>query len=334
MATLRDISKYSGISISTISRVLNGNTNVSEETRKKVLNAIKEFGYTRTDMLKNSSKKTIGVLIPNVRGQHYNLIADGIEKHLLEQNYEMFLTTTNSLLKKEIAILDELLLRKVDGIIICTSKEDDNYIEKLINSAIPVVVVDRKDSEIQIDSVSIDNYNSGIRSVEYLYSMGHRKILFITGDPGIYSFSERRKAFIDYSYKKKDLDIYFETGGYSAEHGYKATKKYLENRKLDVTAIFYTNDWQAMGGIKCLHDHGIKIPKEISVMGFDDDFYSSYIFPALTTMAQPRTEIGINAASLLIERIEHRCKSKVKRKILLPTELMERESVLNISSGK
>ncbi|MDN5341145.1 MAG: hypothetical protein PWP28_20 [Oceanotoga sp.] len=332
MTTLRDISKYSGISITTISRVLNGKKNVSEETRKKVLKILKEFGYTRTDMLKKSSKKTIGVLIPNIRGQHYNIIVDGIEKQLLEQNYEMFLTTTNSLLKKEVAVLDELLLRKVDGIIICTSKEDENYIEKLINSAIPVVVVDRKDSEIQIDSVSIDNYNSGLKAVEYLYKKGHKKILFITGDKTIYSFSERKKAFIDYAYKKKDLDIYFEKGGYKAEHGYNATKKYLEDERDRVTAIFYTNDWQAMGGIKCLHEKGIKIPEEISVMGFDDDFYSAYTYPALTTIAQPRTEIGVNAANLLIERIENRCKSAVKRKILLPTILKERESVIKIKS--
>ncbi|MDO7975998.1 LacI family DNA-binding transcriptional regulator [Oceanotoga teriensis] len=330
MATIRDISKYSGISIATISRVLNAKGNVSEETRKKVLKAIKDLGYTRTDMIKKTAKKVIGIIAPGV-GIHYSLIIEGIEEELKNTDYQMFIATTAQAIKKEQAIIDEFMTRKIDGFIICTSKKDDEYIEKLIQSAIPVVVVDRQESEINTDSVSIDNYTAGQKAVEYLYEKGHRKILFIDGY--IYSHQPRKKAFIDFAKKKKDITLYIEQGGVTPKEGYKATKNFMKQKK-DITAIFYVNDWQAMGGIKALTEEKINIPEDISVMGFDNDNYGNYLNPSLTTIHQPRKEIGMNAANLLIERIEHTCKSKVKRKILLPTKIIERESVKDISEGK
>ncbi|PNR95932.1 LacI family DNA-binding transcriptional regulator [Petrotoga sp. 9PWA.NaAc.5.4] len=330
MPTIRDVAKMCGYSIATVSRVLNGCENVSEETRNKVLKAIKEINYRRGENIKGSSYRVVGVLVPDLKADYYGMIAEGIEESLIINSYEMFLSTYRHSLKKEKEALDEFFARKVDGIILCTTYNDDEFLEKFFEAGIPVVAVDREKSDLKIDIVSINNYSSSLETAKYLYKMGHRKVLYVEGMIEIYSARERKKAYIDFSSKKNDFEVFSLPGGFSVEEGYEAIKKYLERDGKNFTAISFPNDWTALGGIKALKQAAINCPEDVSVVGFDDATFSKYIHPSLTTVKQPTYEMGLNAAKLLIERIEGKIESKTKRRMILPTKLILRDSVKKI----
>ncbi|BBE31667.1 LacI family transcriptional regulator [Tepiditoga spiralis] len=331
MPTLREISRLTGLSISTMSRVLNGSINVSEKTRTKVLKALKKYNYTQSDTIKKGLKKAIGVLVPDLQGDHYSLIAEGIESILIKNNYEMLLTTMNQIISREAQAFKEMSTRRVDGIILCTSSDDDNLIKRYIDKILPIVTVDRGKSDIKIDTVGIDNYNSAKEAAKYLYKKGHRKILFIEGPEEIYSCILRKKAFEDFFIRKNNVEIHFKKSNFGIQNGYNSVKNFIKENGINFTAIFFIDDWTALGGLKVLKELNIKCPKEVSIMGFDDSEFSPYLDPALTTVKQPTKEIGIQAAQLLLERVEGKSTSKVKRKIFLPTEIIERDSVIDIS---
>jgi LacI family transcriptional regulator len=328
MATLREISKKIGISIATISRVINGAENVSEETRKKVLKALQEYHYQPPQVARKKLHYLVGIIVPNLLGNHYNMISESIELELSKHGYDSFVTSTHLLLNKEIEILEQFFSRRVDGIIICTTKNDDKHIEKLIRSAIPVVAVDRNDSDINVDTVGIDNYHSAYMAMKYLYNKGHRDIIFVSGEREYYSAKIREKAVLDFS-KKYNINLKVLEGNFEFEGGYNSIKKYLEKNGKDFSAIFFINDQVALGGARAIYEAGYSIPDDISIIGFDNDNYSKYLYPPLTTIHQPRKEMGENAAKLLVERIEGKG-SKVKRKIILPTKIIERNSVKEV----
>jgi LacI family transcriptional regulator len=329
MASLREISMKTGISTATLSRVLNGSENVSEEMKRKVFAALKKYNYKRSTMLNSKAKNIVGIIVPDLRGYHYSEVVSGIEEALLQNGYDFFLASSKQELTKEIKIISELYERKADGIVLCTSAKDDKLIKHLLDSTIPVVGVDRKDSEIKIDSVTIDNYSSAKMAADYLYDKGHRRFLLIEGESFVYSSVLRKKAFEDLEREKKDVFIHYEPGDWEAESGYKGVNNALK-KNVKFTAAFFVDDWMAYGGMKALLEKGIGIPEDISVMGFDDAPLSRYMTPGLTTIRQPRFEIGYSAGNLIVNRISGVEKSKVKRKILLKTELIERDSVKQV----
>ncbi len=327
MATLREISKKIGVSIATISRVLNGEANVSPETRKKVLKAIKEFNYKLDRIPKKKLHNVIGIIVPDIKGNHYNIIAEGIEEVLLTTRYDSFITTTHQLLNKEVELIEQFFSRRLDGIIICTSRNDEKHIERLINSSIPVVTVDRQDTDIKVDTVGIDNFESAYRGIKYLYKKGHRRVLFVEGER-VYSMRERKNAVLYFMEKYPDMKVDFIEGNLEFEGGYYSIKEYIKN-PLNITAIFFSNDQMAVGGMRALFEEGYNIPEDISILGFDDDVYAKFLNPPLTTIKQPRRELGEMAARLIIERIEGKG-SRVARRIILPTPIVERSSVRDI----
>jgi LacI family transcriptional regulator len=332
MPTLREISMKTGISIATFSRVLNGSEKVSEKMKKKVYAALKQYKYQRTAMISNRIKSVVGIIVPDLRGYHYPELTLGIEEALLESGYEFFLANTKQELNKEIDIISELYERKADGIVLCTSDSDDEQIKHLMDSTIPVVGVDRKDSEIKIDSVSIDNYNSTKIAANYLYKCGHRDVLFVEGKEVVYSARLRKKAFMDMVMEKRDFHVHYEPGDFEPESGYLGVQNALK-KGIKFTAAFFVDDWMAYGGMRALYEAGISVPQDVSVMGFDDAPLSKYTTPGLTTILQPRFELGYTAGQLIMNRISGKEKSKVKRKIMLNTELVIRETVKKINGA-
>jgi len=330
MATIREIAKASGFSIATVSRVLNGSENVTEETRKKILKVIKELDYRRSQSIKGSSFSGIGVLVPDLRADYYGMVAEGIEEVLLRNSFEMFLSTYRHSLKKEKDALEEFFARKVDGVIVCTTYQDEDCLEKFIEAGIPVVAVDRENSELKMDIVTIDNYDSSLKIAKYLYDMGHRKVLHVEGLMEVYSARERKQAFMDFAQKKEDFEVTFIPASFDVKDGYIAIKKYLDKYGKNFTAGFFANDWMALGGIKALKEAGFNYPEDVSIVGFDDSPLSKYLYPSLTTIRQPVYEMGLNAAKLLIEKLEGKNESKVKRRVILPTNLIIRDSVRKI----
>ncbi|ACM23529.1 MULTISPECIES: LacI family DNA-binding transcriptional regulator [Thermotoga] len=325
MASIRDVARLAGVSIATVSRVINGYNNVSEETRKKVIDAIRKLNYHPIYAVKNAVlKRTIGVLVPDFGGFHYNEILTGIEKEAIKRDFTLMISTTLHRTSVELERLEVFFAKRVDGIIVCSSKKDEEQLERLIKSAIPVVVVDREEPEIRLDNVGIDNYAAGRMCAKYLLSKGHKKVLLLKGRKDIYSFSDRERGFIDYS-TRHGIDVKITPCGYLPEHGYHAVERYLRKQGIDFTAIFAINDLSAVGALKALHDLGVAVPDEISIMGFDDDPISNYTIPALTTVRQPREEMGRVAFEILHERLLG--KKGVARRVILPVEIIERESV-------
>ncbi|TYB86491.1 MAG: LacI family transcriptional regulator [Kosmotoga sp.] len=332
MVTVRDIADKTGVSIATVSRVINGSKNVAEETRKKVLKAIKELEYKpRPRFGENGTLlKTLGVIVPNIRAYHYPQIITGIYEAAFQNEFDVMIALAKDKPIREREILDEYFNRKVDGILVCTLKCEEHYIDRFIESGIPVVAVDYPLEEVRIDSVNIDNVMGAYSALRYLYNKGHRKVYFIRGALNVYASRDREYGIKKFLRRHKDMEVTMShTAGFEAEHGYAAI---LENKsKLkNFSVVFCSNDYVAMGAIRGLNELKLAIPDEISVMGFDDAPFAPYTVPPLTTVFQPRTEMGTIATQLLIDRLNSGKKSVFKN-VVLPTRVLERKTVKKLS---
>lgn len=332
MITIRDVAQEAGVSIATVSRVLNNTAKVAPETRKRVLKVVKRMGFKLSPSPRNHSAfKTIGLIVPNLMGNHYGEIAMGIESYTYGQGYDLLVAATQNTEQKEIEILEDYFKRRVDGVLICTMQSDEQLLERLIESGIPIVAVDHRVGEIKADSVNIDNISASHAIAKYLFDHGHREILCVAGPQEVYSSQDREKGLLYFSHTHPDFNLKFaEIRGFEPEHGYKAVKHYLSIHGKDFTAVFSFNDHVCMGSMKALTDHGLKIPDDVSVMGFDDSIFAPYTIPALTTVSQPRLEMGRLSAQLLIERLTSE-RSRLFKNIILPTKIIERESVKALS---
>ncbi len=328
--TIRDVAKEAGVSTATVSRVINGSDKVSEDTRKKVVKAIKKLGYKPLKInnpAASSKLKMIGILVPDIFAYHYSDIVEGAAEYLYQRGYEPFIYMFHRRLESEILAIDYFFMSKVDGLIVCTSKEDDKYLKIVEETAIPIVTVDRENRDFRFDSVNIDNYKAGKLVAEYLQKMGHKRVIHITGNLDIYSVKMRMEGFVKKS-KKLGMDIEVIEGTFEVGHAYSLMRDRLKKKK-DFTAVFTSSDMLAIEVIKALKDEAINVPGEVSVMGFDDAYYSRFTIPPLTTVRQPRMEMGLTAAQLLLSRIESKGRV-VTRKMILPVEIVERESVIKI----
>jgi len=336
--TIKDVAKVANVSITTVSRVSNGSKGVSVKTRRRVLNAIKELGYSPSAMasgLKTSLSKSIGIAVPDTIGDFYGEVINGIESAATENEYNVVISLNHHIIKEELAAVNFFKAKKVDGAILVTTSGDDDYVRSLIDEGYNIVLLDRDPHGLKVDTVKIDNFRGGYIATEYLLNLGHSNILFIEGVSYIDSSKER---FNGYKRALKDNKIKFNpdfilNGDFLVNSGYLSVKKYLEEHGLNFTAIFAANDQMAIGAIKALNDKGISVPDEVSVVGFDDSYISPYVIPSLTTIKQRREEMGKIATELLLDRISYRdTKGKTPRQIIIPVELVERKSVVPISS--
>ncbi|WP_448376203.1 LacI family DNA-binding transcriptional regulator [Fervidobacterium sp.] len=332
MPNIFDVAREAGVSIATVSRVLNGGKNVSEETRKKVVRAIKHLGYKPMPSLRKASELlyTIGVLLPDLRGYHYSEIAMAIEDHASKNGFEVMVSVPKMTPEIEKHVLDQYFKRKIDGVILCELFGGINYIEPFIKSGVAIVTLDYYIEEIMCDSVNIDNVTGAISALKFLYQNGHRDILFLRGphySPAAFQREKGIKRFLD---RHKDVKVYFsENEGYDPEDGYKGVMTHLQKYGKNFSAVFSINDWSAIGAMSALRQAGLSIPEDVSLIGFDNAPYSEFLYPSLTTIHQPRWEMGQTAAQLLIERILG-TGPRIPRNVVLPTKLVERMSVKNI----
>ncbi len=333
---IREVAKAAGVSIATVSRVLNGSENVSEETRKKVLAVIKKLNY-KPLYTKTSQElfKTIGVIVYDIANYHHSELVGGIEEYTSRNGFELMLSLPRGDIDAEVHILDLYFQQKVDGVIISELYQLKEYLRKFKNAGIPVVAVDWRDEEIEFDTVNVDNFNGAVTAMNYLYKNNHRKIFYIRGNE-ISPASRDRLAGVRYfQYSYPDTEIFYSffyphEGNYTYEHGYNAVKGHLEKYGLNFTAIFALNDLAAIGAKDFLNQAGYSVPDDVSIIGFDNAPFCEYTTPKLTTISQPRRELGYTAAQLLIWRIFNKTKG-VPRNITLPVKLVERGSVKKIS---
>ncbi|TXC90988.1 LacI family transcriptional regulator [Metabacillus litoralis] len=314
MSTIKQVAQEAGVSVATVSRVLNSNGYVNEETRKKVLQTIEKLNYKPNAVARSLFKKqskTIALIVPNISNPFFPEVARAIEDVMSGKEYTLILCNSDDKEEKEQHYFEMMKQKYVDGVIIATSTVRPKYIEK---SGIPIVAVDRFINE-DIPYVSVNNTAGAIQAVRYLKSTGCKKIAHIRGPEYIHNSEERYQGYL----KEVQGEGWFHpelivNGNFESETTIKATEKLL-TKYPDIDSIFAGNDYMALSVIKAALRMGKRIPEDLSVIGFDGINLSKLTNPELTTIEQPIYDIGYKAAELLLDVIEGRPLTKIQHEL-------------------
>ncbi|MQY58020.1 MAG: LacI family DNA-binding transcriptional regulator [Clostridia bacterium] len=327
--TLEDIAKKSGVSIKTVSRVLNNEKYVQEKTRKNILKIIKELNYIPSRVARSLSKgqtKNIGFIIPDITNPFFPEIVKGASDLLFSKDYYVHLCNSDNDPKKEEIYIKDLQSMWVDGIIIAPSDTENRNIKIFNSIASPFIVVDREIEGLKKDLIVVNNKKSAYEAVSYLIRNGHKKIILLNGPK--YTITAQNR-FIGWKMALEEKALFREEfafwGNFSIDSGYEMMKKVFNNLG-KVDAVFACNDLIALGAIQAIEEKKYKIPNDVSVMGFDDIYLSKFLKPPLTTVRQPIYEIGKRAAELLLSRISSKEKF-IPQKIVIEGKLIVRSSI-------
>ncbi len=311
MVTIKDIAKHAGVSIATVSRVINGNYYVSPETKEKVIKALRELNYYPNSIarsLKTYSTYTIGFLVSYISNTHYTTIAKGVEEIVNEENYSLIACSTEENKERELKYLKILLSRRVDGLIINTTGENDEFIAKMSQN-IPIVFVHRRiyARDYRGDFVDFNCVQGSYDLTKHLLNLGHRKIFVINGklslSSGIEKFTGFVKAMSEVGIRVDDDYPYRYDGDYSVESGYQGAAHIMQMQDRP-TAVVIMNNTMAMGAYRFFKNNQIKVPDEISVASFVDIENADlmYVRPCVATM-NPWI-VGRKAGELILDRIK------------------------------
>lgn len=331
-ATIKDVAKYAGVSIATVSKYLNGG-NVREENRKRLEEAIRALDFKVNDMaraLKTNRTMTVGVLIPSLENVFFTSIVSNIENVLIQNRYSTIVCDYREDPKLEKEKLEFLVDKMVDGIIMVPNNGNVEAIQEVVNKGIPMVLIDQFLKNVQCDVVLADNLNASYDAVEQLIIRGHRRIGIICGPEGLYTTKERLKGYIrvheDYAVDIDENLILH--GNYDVESGYRLLLHFIEMEN-PPSAVFVTNYEMTLGAIMAINERDIKIPDQLSIIGFDNIQLAKIVKPSLSIVVQPIEQIGETAARLLLKRLngDNEDKPSVHR---LKTEILIKDSVKSI----
>ncbi|HHE55253.1 MAG TPA: LacI family transcriptional regulator [Caldithrix abyssi] len=334
--TLKIIAEKTGVSVTTVSRVLNGQATryrISKETSEKIYKCAKELHYTPDSLARGLRLKRthiIGLIIPDISNPFFATIAYNIEVEARKAGYSIMLCDSEENTELEIESIKLLQSRKVDGLLICPVGQKSEHLERLHNEGIPLVIVDRYFPDLPFSYVVSDNYNGAKAAVEYLIENGHKKIACIQGLLNTRVNDDRVRGYKDAHIKHGlTIDETLIVGdSFGEKNGYIGAKLILS--RSSPTAIFAASNLIALGSLRAISEEGFKIPDDISIISFDDQPYTEYLATPLTTIAQPHSEMGQIAVKLIIEQIESKGNfNPVKLK--LPTKLIKRKSVKRLS---
>ncbi|MCU6795570.1 LacI family transcriptional regulator [Paenibacillus sp. WQ 127069] len=335
-STISDVAKLAGVSKSAVSKYLNNIPYVSDETRKRIEQAIKELDYYPNNFaraLVHNSIKLIGLVISNIHIMINTELIKSIEEEANQLGYNIVLVTTNDNEANDERLLEILKDRfqHLDGLILANARENRLNLEALKQSFEHIVMVHRHVPTDFIDYVVVDNYTGGKLAAEYLVRLGHKQIGMIQGQEDIYPTRERARGFIEVLQKYELYNPeYIIEGGKTLEDGYRAAEKImLSNHK--PTAIFAISDVLAFGLLDAAREYGWKIPEEISLIGFDNLFFCKLARVPLTTIDSRIKELGTQAVQLLVQKIEGQIAKETLQQVMLAPSLVSRESCKEIS---
>lgn len=324
----REIAKLAGVSSATISRVINDDPSVSEETRKHVQEIIEKYSYVTNVNARNlrmSRSKTIGFLISNFSNPFFVSIYQGMEKVCSEKGYNIIIGITNEKMEQQKKAIDLFLSYQVSGIIGSFVDLDEPSLKKLRGMKRNVILLDRQIRGIDADTIEIDNEGGAVQQVNYLADLGHRRIAVIHGkkdSPG----TSRLDGYYQ-GMKQKNISIppeYVICGNYNERDAYYAAVQLLQLPD-PPTAIIAHNNLMCIGAYKAIRDLGKKIPTDISLIGFDNFDFANYLEPGITLIDRPVDQMGEMAAKMIFERLEYTYTGEA-RKIVLPVKLKISES--------
>ena len=326
MANIQQVAKQAGVSVATVSRVLNSQNTVSAKTKMRVEEAIKKLNYEPSLLgrnLRTSESRLLLILIPTISNPFYLEIIKGIEQVAISQNYNILLCETDSNPKKENIYFDLVRKKMADGIISMDPAVNVETLKKLAENY-AIIQCSEYEECTGIPYVTIDNEEASYRAVKHLIQIGHHKIALMNADEK-YLFARQRKMGYKRALEENGLTLKNEyiisTPNLGFENGQHAMKKIL-NLQDRPTAVFAVSDLLAIGALKEINAAGLQVPNDIAVVGFDKIDFSNMTNPTLTTIAQPMHKMGSVAARMLIEKI----KGEEVESILLDHELVIRES--------
>jgi DNA-binding LacI/PurR family transcriptional regulator len=303
--TIREVAKEANVSISTVSKALNGVDVVRPETKERVLRVAQRLHYVPNLMgkqLKNNQTKMLGFYTTSIKGPYFSILVDSIAKEAEKQGYavNVFLSTDKRV------VLNSILGGAVDGIIGFEDFLDKNDLDAMEREKIKAVFIDRNIKSERFGSVVFDSYQKGKEATSYLYSLGHRRIAFISGITGVYDSDERLAgyhcALAEFGLIARKSDII--QGYFEEERTKKAVSLFLQREKELPSAFVAGNDLSAIGTVKALQEAGYNVPEDISVLGFDGIDLLDYFTPKLTTVRNPIALQGRTAVRHLVELIE------------------------------
>ena len=328
ITTIFDIAREAGVSYSTVSRTLNGYEFVKASTREKVLRVAEELGYVpnaQARSLAGGRSQLIGVLVPTLSNGYITEIIQAIDEELAESDYNQILYTTRRHQGKESIYAATIMNGAADGLLLVVPLISTPYLEALRQQEFPYVLIDQADPTGQSAVVRGANKEGAYRATQYLIDLGHRRIGFITGLIGLQSAAERfegyKAALFDHGIPLQD--DYIVEGSFRMYVGYQAAQDLLTLAEAP-TAIFAANDLSALGAMEAIRERGMRIPEDISVVGFDDIPQVSAAYPKLTTVKQPLKEMGRVAVNMLLEKLEN--PGLAPRQVILETQLIIRDS--------
>ncbi|MBO1306208.1 LacI family DNA-binding transcriptional regulator [Enterococcus sp. 669A] len=324
--TIKDVARYSGVSIATVSLILNGNENkFSRKTVEKVLEAKEVLDYqpnyfAQQMIIKKS--KTIGVMMSDITNPFFGQLISGIEKALYQENFVTILCNANFDEGKEKYYLEELMRRGVDGFIIATSAiSNETLYEMLEKRKRPYINIDQKRIEGLSDAVLSDDFKGGQLAAQHLLKLGHKDLVIVMPIDAPEHIQNRLRGFKKACDDQSATSITIIDAKMSKDGGRKAVEQIVQTR---ATGIFTINDEMAFGLYRGMEDAGKEIPNDYSVIGYDNVEMCEYITPRLTTVAQSIPAIGETTAKILMERINN--PDKPAEEVILPVALVERSS--------
>jgi len=332
-ATLKQIAKELGVSVSTVSKALNGSPEISEPTKQRVQEYAKLKNYKPNVIglnLKNRSTKTIGVIIPNILNSFFAKVFTGIEKVADEKGYKVITCISNESLDKEINTLEMLSNGTIDGFILSVSEETQklqqyNHFNTIINEGTPIVMFDRISDNVNCDKVVVDDFESSINATEHLIKSGCKKIALFSAIDNLSVGKLRAKGYykaIENAGITIDESLVILTD--NEEEFDKKVNDFFAKNKID--AVFALDEHASVSALKLGLKNGYKIPDELSIIGFADGVWSKRLSPSLSTVSQHGPEIGEVAAKLLIEQLENKDEHYAYKTAVIKTELRYRES--------
>jgi LacI family transcriptional regulator len=329
--TIKDIAKIINMSHTTVSRALNDSPLISEDTKSKVRAIAEKYNYTPNVNARGlvlSKTYNIGLFFSTIKtGTSAGFFMDSVRgiNEVIKGNYSLSVEGVDDFID-----LSKVSARFFDGIVLMSqSQEDDPFIRHVIKQGIPFVLLNREIENSNATTILADDLKGAFKATECLISKGHKKIGIIEGIPEFKNTQRRKEGFLNAlgEYSIKYYPCLSEKGNYDLDGGYLAMKRMLSCTEIP-SAVFCFNDDMAVGAMRAIHEKGLKIPDDISLIGFDDSEYAAYLNPALTSVSRPIELMCVEGAKLLLEKINGA--KRKNRTIFLKTELKERDSVRNL----
>ncbi|MEP1743496.1 MAG: LacI family DNA-binding transcriptional regulator [Kangiellaceae bacterium] len=333
MATIYEVSELAGVSLATVSRVMNKNARVSEKTRDKVLAAMKELGYrpnTIARSLASNRSDSVGILVSELRGLFYSQMMSGIEEVLRASEKHVIIAAGHSEEAEEIDGIEFLIGRRCDALILHVESVSDEYLIDLAKGSIPVVLINRHIPEIADRCISLDNELGGYMSAKALLEKGHRKIAYISGPLWKHDASERfkghKRALKEYGATYSER-LFFE-GDYSEKAGVNGLSHLLKQGE-DFTGLVCANDYMASGAMTMAREEKLQLPEQLSIVGFDNIIFAAHLYPKLSTINYPLGRMARATAHWVLKNV-YKQKNLAEIQNLFEPEFIARDSIATI----